>query len=97
MSADVTSARWYLVFLDEQAPDARPVGAARQVLDDTGEVVREEGVGRDGDWGPTEVFRLQWIGRYDHDLVEVPREQAEAWIEGYRERLAQRAREDDQA
>lgn len=81
------AARWYHVYLNAHAPDARPVGLLRQVLDGAGEVVREEGVGRDGTWHPTELFRLEWIGRNDKDLVEVPQETAEQWLHGFRERL----------
>jgi hypothetical protein len=86
--------RWYLVYRDVQAAGARATGAARQVLDGDGSVVREEGIGRDGDWHPTEAFRLQWLGKQDDDLVEVPQEQAERWVEDFRERLRLRAHPD---
>ena len=94
MTAASAAVRWYLVYRDVDAPDARPVGAARQVLDGAGSVVREEGIGRDGDWHPTDAFRLEWLGKQDKDLVEVPQEQAERWVDGFRERLRLRAQAD---
>lgn len=41
MTAPSAPVRWSLVYRDVHAPDARPVGAARQVLDHAGSVVCE--------------------------------------------------------
>lgn len=89
MTGPVDGTVWFLVYYDSGAPGATPVGVARKVPG-AGGATRAESLGRDGDWHPTELFKLQWLGRDDKDLVEVPQAQAEQWVEQFRDRLRSR-------